>query len=129
MRSSITPHEKLNATLLYLPIGRCYQSLRFPTVISTSCSYNNSSFCSTIPENCRDLRAVLKNFIKGSTSFRYQVRNLFIKINLVYYTRLRVCMFCDNLYLAYSMSMSTDYFDKFQWNRSQIHEWTPRVRS
>ncbi|KAK4884613.1 hypothetical protein RN001_000884 [Aquatica leii] len=34
MRSSITPHERLSATLRYLATGRSYKDLKFSTVIS-----------------------------------------------------------------------------------------------
>lgn len=60
MRQAISPHERLSATLRFLATGSAYQSLRFPTVISAP------SLSAIIPETCKAIMTVLKDYIKVS---------------------------------------------------------------
>lgn len=60
MREAITPHERLSATLRFLVSGSTYQNLRFQTVISTP------SLSKIIPETCKAIIEVLKDYIKVS---------------------------------------------------------------
>lgn len=53
MRKSITPSEKLAATLRYLATGESYKSTNYQTRISTS------TLCAAIPEVCE---AIWKHF-------------------------------------------------------------------
>lgn len=54
MRSAITPHEKLTATLRFLATGRTYENLKFTTIISPQ------ALGRIIPETCEALYSVLK---------------------------------------------------------------------
>uniref|UniRef100_A0A182PX58 DDE Tnp4 domain-containing protein n=1 Tax=Anopheles epiroticus TaxID=199890 RepID=A0A182PX58_9DIPT len=58
LRTSITPHERLSATLRFLISGGTYSDLKFRTAIS------QPSLTHIIPETCRAIIKVLKNFIK-----------------------------------------------------------------
>ncbi|XP_050295245.1 uncharacterized protein LOC126735303 [Anthonomus grandis grandis] len=54
MKSSITPHERLTATLRFLATGRTYEDLKFSTCIS------KSALSKIIPETCDAIYTVLK---------------------------------------------------------------------
>lgn len=54
MKLSITPHERLTATLRFLATGRNYEDLKFSTCISKSALSN------IIPETCDAIYKVLK---------------------------------------------------------------------
>lgn len=54
MKRSITPHERLSATLRFLATGRNYEDLKFSTCISKSALSN------MIPETCVAIYSVLK---------------------------------------------------------------------
>ncbi|KAK5648133.1 hypothetical protein RI129_003025 [Pyrocoelia pectoralis] len=54
MKCSITPHERLSATLRFLATGRTYEDLKFSTCISKSALSN------MIPETCDAIYRVLK---------------------------------------------------------------------
>lgn len=54
MKCSITPHERLCATLRFLATGRSYEDLKFSTCISKSALSN------IIPETCIAIYTVLK---------------------------------------------------------------------
>lgn len=53
MRKSITPHERLSATLRFLATGRTYEDLKFSTIISPQ------ALRIIIPETCRAIYSVL----------------------------------------------------------------------
>lgn len=55
LRSAISPHERLTATLRYLATGRNYEDLKFTTLISPQ------SLGKIIPETCSAIFEVLKN--------------------------------------------------------------------
>ncbi len=54
MRSAISPHERLTATLRYLATGRNYEDLKFSTLISPQ------SLGKIIPDTCKAIFQVLK---------------------------------------------------------------------
>lgn len=54
MRKSISPHERLSATLRFLAIGRSYKDLEFTTIVS------EPSLSRTIPETYNTIYQVLK---------------------------------------------------------------------
>lgn len=54
MRTSISPEERLSATLRYLATGRSYEDLKFSTRISSK------SLSRIIPETCRAISHVLR---------------------------------------------------------------------
>ncbi|XP_061717342.1 putative nuclease HARBI1 [Cydia pomonella] len=59
MRSAISPHERLTATLRFLATGRSYEDLKFSTIISPQ------SLSSIIPETCEAIYSVLhKDYLK-----------------------------------------------------------------
>lgn len=61
MRKSITPHERLSATLRYLATGMNYEDLKFPTAISPQ------ALGQIIPETCSAILKVLqKQYVKVS---------------------------------------------------------------
>lgn len=63
MRSAITPHERLSATLRFLSTGRSYEDLKYSTIIS------KSSLSKIIPETCSAIYNVLqKDYMIVSTS-------------------------------------------------------------
>ncbi|XP_074034628.1 uncharacterized protein [Leptinotarsa decemlineata] len=55
MRTAISPHERLTATLRFLATGRSYKDLEFTTIIS------KLSLSEIIPETCKAIFNVLKN--------------------------------------------------------------------
>lgn len=57
MRDSISPNERLSATLRFLATGRSYSDMRFSTFIA------KSTLSSIIIETCQVIRKVLKHFI------------------------------------------------------------------
>lgn len=61
MRMSISPHERLTATLRFLATGRSYKDLEFTTAIS------KQSLSLIIPETCMAIYKVLKkSYLKVS---------------------------------------------------------------
>lgn len=54
MRTSISPHERLSATLRFLATGRSYKDLEFTTIIS------KQALSKIIPETCKAVYNVLK---------------------------------------------------------------------
>lgn len=54
MRTAISPHERLSATLRFLATGRTYEDLKFSTAISPQ------ALSSIIPETCRAIYKVLR---------------------------------------------------------------------
>ena len=54
MRTAISPHERLTATLRFLATGRSYKDLEFSTIIS------KQSISEIIPETCEAIFKVLK---------------------------------------------------------------------
>lgn len=65
MRKSISPHERLTATLRFLATGRSYEDLKFSTIISPQ------ALGYIIPETCEAIYKVLhKDYLK--------VRKLFL---------------------------------------------------
>lgn len=80
MKRSITPHERLSATLRFLATGRTYEDLKFSTCISKSALSN------IIPETCDVIYTVLKqDYLK--------VSKMYINFILYYYK------FLDNRYI------------------------------
>lgn len=68
MRSAISTHERLSATLRYLATGRNYEDLKFSTLISPQ------SLCNIIPETCSAIYKVLKDdYMKVSKYLQYRV--------------------------------------------------------
>lgn len=64
MKCSITPHERLTATLRFLATGRSYEDLKFSTCISKSALSN------IIPETCSAIYKVLKqDYLKVSQKY------------------------------------------------------------
>lgn len=62
MRKSISPHERLSATLRYLATGRSYEDLKFTTLIS------KQALSLIIPETCEAIISVLKkDYLKVRT--------------------------------------------------------------
>ena len=62
MRSAISPHERLSATLRFLATGRSYEDLKFSTCISPQ------ALGRIIPETCRAIREALQpDYMKVST--------------------------------------------------------------
>lgn len=58
-RKSISPHERLSATLRYLATGRSLQDLRFSALIATS------TLSGIIPETCDAIyKALKKDYLK-----------------------------------------------------------------
>nr|XP_022911033.1 uncharacterized protein LOC111422060 [Onthophagus taurus] len=55
MRTAISPHERLAATLRFLATGRSYKDREFTTIIS------KQSLNEIIPETCEVILKVLKN--------------------------------------------------------------------
>lgn len=55
MRSAISVHERLSATLRYLATGRNYEDLKFSTIISPQSLYN------IIPQTCSAIYDVLRD--------------------------------------------------------------------
>lgn len=55
LRPSISPHERLTATLRFLATGRSYEDLKFSTLISPQ------ALGQIIPETCQAIYSVLKN--------------------------------------------------------------------
>lgn len=55
MRTAISPHERLTATLRFLATGRSYKDLEFTTIIS------KQSLSKIIPDVCKAIFVVLKN--------------------------------------------------------------------
>lgn len=55
MRSAITPHERLSATLRFLATGRTYEDMKFSVIISPQ------ALSQIIPETCRAIITVLKH--------------------------------------------------------------------
>ena len=61
IRCAITAHERLSATLRFLATGRCYEDLKFTTMISPQ------ALRVLIPETCRVIYKVLrKQYLKVS---------------------------------------------------------------
>lgn len=61
MRTAVTPHERLSATLRYLATGRSLEDLKFSTIISPQ------SLGKIIQETCQAILKVLKkDFCKVS---------------------------------------------------------------
>lgn len=58
MRTAISPHERLTATLRFLATGRSYECLKFSTRISPQ------SLGKIIPETCNALYKVLRKYIQ-----------------------------------------------------------------
>ena len=67
MGQAVTPHERLTATLRYLATGRSYEDLKFSTIMSPQ------ALGKTIPENCRAIYKVLKEYCKVRV---YNVKNI-----------------------------------------------------
>lgn len=61
MRQSISPHERLAATLRFLASGMTYEELKFPTAISPQ------RLGVIIPETCLCIMKALKDYIKVSS--------------------------------------------------------------
>lgn len=55
MRTAISPHERLTATLRFLATDRSYKDLEFPTIIS------KHSLIKIILETCKAIFKVLRN--------------------------------------------------------------------
>ena len=83
MRTAITPHEQLSATLRYLASGSSYQSLRFPIAISARALRN------IIPETREAIIKVLKDYKKVSIQ-----TNILFKPFIEYITT--IDQFCYN---------------------------------
>lgn len=63
MRASISPHERLTATLRFLATGRNYHDLQFSTCISPS------ALCQIVPETCKAIYvSLVKEYMKVSES-------------------------------------------------------------
>ena len=61
MRTAISPHERLTATLRFLVAGRSYKDLEFSTIIS------KQALSEIIPETCEAIFKVLrKEYLKVS---------------------------------------------------------------
>lgn len=58
MRKSISPHERLTATLRFLATGRSYECLKYSTLISPQ------ALGKIIPETCEAIYKVLKNVLQ-----------------------------------------------------------------
>ena len=66
MRTAITPHERLTATLRFLATGRSYKDLEYTTIVS------KQALSKIIPETCEALFKVLKNeYLKVSNNTLY----------------------------------------------------------
>lgn len=77
MRKSISPHERLSATLRFLATGRSYEDLKFSTVISPQ------ALGYIIPETCEAIYKVLRrDWLKVNKN------SLFIFIISYYYENL-----------------------------------------
>lgn len=64
MRQSISPHERLTATLRFLATGRSYEDLKFSVAISPQ------ALGQIIPETCNAIYSVLKrNYLKVRTIY------------------------------------------------------------
>lgn len=64
MRKSISPHERLTATLRFLAMEKSYEDLKFSTIISTQALWY------IIPETCEAIYKVLhKDYLKVRTFF------------------------------------------------------------
>lgn len=75
MRSAISPHERLSATLRYLATGRNYEDLKFSTLISPQ------SLCYIIPETCSAIYKVLKDkYMKVGTGFNRFFCGIFLNL-------------------------------------------------
>lgn len=55
MKKSISPHERLTATLRSLATGRSYTDLQHSTIIS------KPALCKIVPETCRAIYSALKD--------------------------------------------------------------------
>jgi len=77
MRESITPHERLTATLRFLATGRNYEDLKYSTLISPQAlSY-------IVPETCNAIYKVLKSqYLKVCIIKLYYI---YLKTNYVLY--------------------------------------------
>lgn len=70
MRQSISPHERLTATLRFLATGRSYEDLKFSVAISPQ------ALGQIIPETCKAITSVLKyNYLKVRISFYFKYLN------------------------------------------------------
>jgi hypothetical protein len=58
MWQAITPHEGLTATLRFLATGRSYEDFKFSIIMSPQ------ALGKTIPETCRVIYKVLKEYYK-----------------------------------------------------------------
>lgn len=65
MRSAITPHERLSATLRFLATGRNYQDLKFSTIISPQ------ALGKIIPETCEAIYQVLQEKYMKVSKLRF----------------------------------------------------------
>lgn len=62
LRETISPHERLTATLRFLATGRSYEDLKFSVIISPQ------ALGQIIPETCYAIHSVLKReYLKVST--------------------------------------------------------------
>ncbi len=69
MRQSISPHERLSATLRFLATGRTYKDMQYSAIIS------QQSLSSIIPETCHAIYESLKKYIKVNC-----IKNIFFKM-------------------------------------------------
>lgn len=75
MRQSISPHERLTATLRFLATGRNYEDMKFATCISPQCLGR------IIPEVCQAIfESLSPEYLKVSTSFHSNKRKLTTKV-------------------------------------------------
>lgn len=63
MRTAISPHERLAATLRFLATGRSYECLKFSTRISPQ------ALGKIIPETCKALYIVLRKYILSKLEY------------------------------------------------------------
>jgi hypothetical protein len=63
LRMAISPPKRLSATLRYLATGRKYADLKFTTATSAS------SLCKIVPETCKAIIKVLKDYMKVSSLY------------------------------------------------------------
>lgn len=71
MRPSISPHERLTATLRFLATGRSYECLKYSTIISPQ------ALGKIIPETCEAIYNVLKKVYLQVCIYVITTHNLF----------------------------------------------------
>ncbi|KAK4881514.1 hypothetical protein RN001_004833 [Aquatica leii] len=97
MRTAISPHEKLTASLRFLATGRSYKDLEFTTIIP------KQSLSEIIPETCKAIFKVLKNeYLKvfGCNNASEKTNN---RENCIVICRLPVCENSLKRYLVSSI--------------------------